>query len=371
MTPVNLERLNLGGYSAEPTQYELPDTAKPADVRLIEANRMLNFMVTATDVDPDLTVALAVETYADPGGPFKTPALPEKYRPVMADNKLIAGTYFARTDGNKRTPQKLIAAIYRFPTDQAARAAAEQMDRISYEGEESRRPVRLDGHPDIKASIKDDLSAIAVATRGPYVTLINYGASQPDQTSVTKTLEKGVADQLAKLDQLKPTPLEDILDTPIDPDGIMRRALPKSPTYSDPFTSELDFHAYSPAGELAFERNQALMKAAFAESGVDLVGRRYSVVYRTKDLASAFHLQSALVTLGHNDERIESPPGLADTRCIRLYEVDEIRHYQAMCAVVHGRYVGVVVAPQKLAGKVDPTLYERAAAQYAVLAKSE
>jgi hypothetical protein len=194
---------------------------------------------------------------------------------------------------------------------------------------------------------------------------------QPNQAALASNIGKTVDQQIARLDQQKPIPIDDLLDLPIDPDSIMRRALPKAPDYSDPFIAKDDFGVFEPSGELHFERNPSEIKQAFDETGVDLVGRRGGIVYRTRDLPAAFRLQSALTKTGKNDEILESPPGLPDARCVKLDVFDDARDFDELCAVVYGRYVAVVVARTPMGARLDPVLYQRAAAQYSILAKSE
>ncbi|MFI1240414.1 DUF7373 family lipoprotein [Nocardia salmonicida] len=367
--PVDISKLKLGSFSPEPTSYGLPESSKPEDVRRHESNRMLNFVIPATDVDPEINALTGVETFTVPSDPFRSPVLPDKYRPAMFDNKLVAGVYVVRTNGNMRSLKKLIISVLRFPTVQAARKAGDQMVHAS--PEEPTQGFAVEGHPDVLASSKDWASGVAYVTRGSYLVIANYSQPQPDEAKVKASVTKALDLQLTEMAELTPTPFEDVLDIPFDPDGIMRRALPEASDYSDPFSSDIDYYAYEPSGHLHYERNPVVMKQAYADSGVDLIGRRAGIVYRAQDLAGALHLQSALVTLGKNDEEIDPPPGLMDARCIQLYEADVLRHYNLMCAVIRDRYVGVVLAKAKAGGRVDPGLYERAAAQYAVLAKSE
>ncbi|MEU4706062.1 hypothetical protein AB0G00_06470 [Nocardia salmonicida] len=368
--PVDLTKLSLGSYSPEPHRYELSVVAKAKDVRDVESKRMLNYVILSTEIDPETDELAAVETYTDPGGPFTTPALPETLRPTLTDNSLLAGAYVARTDGDLRSPRRLIVSLLRFPTaDQAGRASADITQALRKENAQS-IPVAGAGMTEVTAFSTDWSAGTAVFSQELYTVIINYGRAESDQGAITSHLTKAVDLQLSKLRQLHPTQWEDVLDTPLDPDGIMRRALASElPNY--PFTVEKDFAAFHRDGHIHYERNVVLMMQAYADSGTDLIGRRFGITYRTRDLSGAFRLQSALTTLDKGDENIPSPPYLADARCIKLYEADRIRKIDLMCVVVRGRYVGAVFARSKLYGQVDPVLYERAAAQYTLLAKSE
>lgn len=368
--PVDVSNLKIGSYSPQPTRYDTTDIGEPRQVRELEARRMLNFVVPSIDVDPEIDELLAVETYTDASGPFSTPAMPEHFRPALSDNNLLAGVYVVRTNGKLRGTKKINIAVLRFPTDAMARNAFDQMGRITKEQEQPVRELPIEGRSEAFVSTEDGSSGRAIMTRGPFMIMISAAVPQPDESALSASLKKAIDLQITEIDRLQPTPWEDVLDTPVDPDGIMRRALPLSSDGNELLT-DVDFYAHQRTGQLHYERNPAVMKAAFLDNGVDLIGRRAGIVYRARDLDSAFRLQTALMTLREGDEELSAPPGLVDARCIRLYTADPERKQNQLCAVVRGRYVGVVGDKPGLAGGISPALYERAAAQYAVLANCE
>ncbi|MFR9752228.1 hypothetical protein ACL02S_14495 [Nocardia sp. 004] len=373
MAPVDLSALQTGAMETEPTPFNLkfgPDKAR--SVRFIEARRMLNYLVHPFDVDSDLTDSGSVRLIVSADSMSAEGPLPPIYKPVAEKNSLVAGAYIVRINGNLRSRKKLIISILRFATDNDSANAAADFDRITGEQGE-RHPIPIADHPDARATSADDITATAFQSHGPYVIVINAGVPTPDRDALASTIKKTTDLQIAQLDKQQPIPLNDLLDLPIDPDGIMRRAAPKAKDHSDPFFTvyEEDFGAYQPSGILHFERNPVRMRKAFEDSGVDLVGRRAGTVYRTSDLAAAFRLQTALTEPGKSDSVLDPPPGLSDARCLRLDAIDPNRNYTAFCAVVFGHYVAVVVSVFPTAARVDRALYERAAAQYSILAKSE
>ncbi|MEV0707549.1 DUF7373 family lipoprotein [Nocardia aurea] len=370
LTPVNIAALKTGAYTPEPSEFD-PSVSLPNDVHLIEARRMLGYLVHPADIDSDLSIAAEVRLFGNAEAPFNYSILPEKYRPAMVDNNLLAGVYVSHINENLRNRKKLIVSVLRFATETIATKAADELDRASYLDDAGRHTIAIEGHPDARASSNNDITAVSFIARGPFVVLTNTGVPQPDQSALSRVIRTTVDQQLTLLDQLKPTPWDDVLDAPFDLDSIMRRALPKAPDYSDPFWSYDDFGTYSPSGALHFERNPVEVAKAFEEAGVDLVGRRAGVVYRTRDLPAAFRLQSALVIAGKNDEVLDPPPGLPDVRCLRLDSSDLVRSFDGLCAIVYGRYVAVVVSKAPLTARIDHALNQRAAAQYAILAKSE
>ncbi|MEV0684096.1 hypothetical protein AB0I35_09540 [Nocardia sp. NPDC050378] len=366
--PADLSKLNMGSYTAEPYRYEFSSTAKAAELRRIESKRMLNYVISAADIDAEADELAGVETFKEPKDPFETPVFPDEFKPAIGDNTMVAGAYVARTDGNSRSPRRLIVSLLRFPTESAASKATTDLGRAIQE--KSPQQIKINDMPDVTAYSSSWSAGTAVAARGVYLVMINYGRAAPDETAVTTNLSKAMNLQLTKIEGLVPMAWEDVLDSPVDPDGIMKKALAsESPKY--PFDDQGDFGAYTPTAHLHYERNLPQVGKAYTASGVDLVGRRAGIVYRTRDLEGAFQLQVALTSLGKRDHETPAPSLMADARCVQLYEKDPVRNYDLLCAVVKGRWVGVVTARSKLSGQVDPVLYERAAAQYALLATTE
>ncbi|MEV6135766.1 hypothetical protein AB0L63_06815 [Nocardia sp. NPDC051990] len=369
LTPVDPKTLNTGPYKAEPTAYE-PDITSSADVRSIEAQRLLNYLTPSYEIDSDINVLGDIKVFFDGNQLAESNTFPEKYRSAGVDNNLLLGVYVSRINENLRSRKKLIISVLRFPTDTAAMKAANDFDSTT-NSDPGRHQVPITGHPDAKTSSTDDVTGISFLAHGPYVVMTNVGIPEPNQAGLTEVIRKTLDKQIARLDQTQPTPLDDILDLPVDPDSIMRRALPRASDYSDPYIYDWDFGPFQPTGELHFERNPAEAAKAFDESGVDLVARRGGIIYRTRDLSGAFRLQSTLTKAGKNDDVLDPPPGLHDARCVKLDKTDPYRLFDGLCAVVYGRYVGVVMSKMLSSARVDHALYQRAAAQYSILAKSE
>ncbi|WP_327112730.1 hypothetical protein OHB12_29540 [Nocardia sp. NBC_01730] len=368
MSPVDLTILKTGALATEPTAYN-PRITSANDVRFIEARRMLNYLVQPFDVDSDLTDVGYVKLIATPLSMVNPGAFPEKYQVVGEKYNVLAGAYVSRTNGNLRSTKKLIISILRFPTETDSRNAADEFDRITNE-EPGRHPVPIDGYPDARSTSGNDLAAIVFLQHGPYVITANAGVPEPNKDALASVLKKTIDRQIAELDKQQPVPLDDLLDLPLDPDGIMRRAAPSAKDYSDPFFGRDDFGPYQPSGILHFERNPIEVRTAFEEGGVDLIGRQSGTVYRTRDLPSAFRLQAALAKPEKNDEVVDPPPGLADTRCLKLDFRDINRLNKGLCVIVYDRYVAVVVSQFPDISRVDRQLLERTAAQYSILAKS-
>lgn len=369
LLPVDIASLNTGSYSPEPTEHDF-DISTVDELRLVESRRMLEYLVRPSEIDSEISVAGPLALFSGPGSMVGEMTFPAQYEPAAKDNNLLLGVYESRINGDLRKRKKLIISVLRFPTEEAGRKAAEQFDQITNSGP-GRHPLAVPGYPQALLSSADDITAVGFLAHGPYVVMVNTAVPEPDAAALTSIVDRTLRAQTARLDETTPTPLDDVLDLPLDPDSIMRRTLPKASDYSDPFFGDSDFGVYSATAALHFERDPELMRKAFEDSGVDLVARRGGILYRARDLSGAFRLQNALTTAGRKDDELPSPPGLDDVRCLKLDTPDETRNFDLFCAVVFDRYVGVVVSKATLSGGNDGTLYQRAAAQFAILANSE
>ncbi|WP_280266817.1 DUF7373 family lipoprotein [Nocardia wallacei] len=371
MTPANVAKLNLGPYSGTPGDYK-PDITLKDDVFPIESRRLMSVLVSPDEIDSEMTKLVTTQIIENNSSTFDDMlgVFPTSFKPVAERNNLIGGAYTSRGNGSRRSEKLLALAIMRFPSDKAAQAAAAEFEQDIASRHPERHPIPIAGHPAHSGSSTDALGTAFVA-HGPHVITASLTIPKPDATALSTGLKKVLDLQVARLDTTQPTSPDDMLDLPQNPSGIMRYALQLPDKIYDSSIKENTIGFYEPAGDLHFERDAAGLRRAFAESGVDLIARNDGVVYRTRDLESAFKLQTALTRLGRDDEEVPNPPGVTDSHCIKLDSREPIRDHTFICAVVYGRYVGVISAQAKMTGAVDPAFYQRAAAQYSILTKSE
>ncbi|MEV5837874.1 hypothetical protein [Nocardia sp. NPDC052112] len=370
MTPANLAALNTGPYQSTPQVYR-PKISYNTQVFHIESRRMMGYIVSPYQIDPDMKLLEAVRVIDQSSFRSITGEFPESYAPIAERNHLIGGALTTRSNGDLRNRKFMTISIMRFPNDAAARAAATEFDQDSANSLPGRHGIALDGVANAMASSVTDAKGWVYAWRGPFVVLSMVTVPKPDPNAIATQLKKMLQLQDARLAELNPTPVDDILDLPLDTDRIMSLALRAAKGSPGVFLREENIGIYSPTGQLHFERDAAVATKAFADAGVDLVGQNDGTVYRTRDLAAAFRLQTALTVLGKNDEEAADPPGVTDARCIQLDEAEPIRNDKYLCAMVYGRYVAVIGANATFSGNApDAAFYQRAAAQYSILAKN-
>lgn len=373
---VDLATLKYGAMVTEPTPYELRFGSFTAEtVRMIEGRRLLNVLVHPMDFMPDLDEPNYTRIFANSVGMNQDGGLPAEFNDAVVPNDLVAGVTTSRTNGSVRDFESMFVGILEFGTEDGAKNAAAAMYQVRMSRAEPRQPVAVPGYPHANGSASATNMSVS-QQHGPFVILASIQAPRLDQTMLVDTIKKSMDQQITALSEFTVIPADDLLDLPLDQDGIMRRAMGKSPV-GDPLTMSTydeDFGVFLPSGILHYERNTLEAQRAFVDAGVDLVGRRYSTIYRTRDVAAAFKLQTVLARRGKNDTVLEPPPGIADAQCVRLAEEDKNRGYNGFCVLVYDRYVAVVMSTaSRLLSmqQVDATLQERTAAQYAILAKSE
>ncbi|MEV0333023.1 hypothetical protein [Nocardia sp. NPDC050717] len=378
MTPVDLAALKTGAQVTEPTEFVEGFSSHTSErIRLIEGRRLLNVLVHPTDFFPSLNTLGFTKIFANADAMSKTGGIPPQYNDAVTSNKLVVGVTEVRTNGSVRNLETMHVGVLQFATEQDAKNAAAAMFQVTNTGERPRHPVTIPGYPTANASSADDTGVNAFQQHGPFVIVNSVSQPTPDVTGLADKIKKSMDAQIPALDKFKVIAPDDLMDLPRDQEGIVRRTMDKSAGSGDPFGMSFyneDFGVFEPSGILHYERNTLETRKAFEEAGVDLVGRRYSTVYRTRDVEAAFKLQTVLAKRDKNDTVLAPPPGIADAQCVRLAEEDKNREYNGFCVLVYDRYVAVVMSlasVSKAALEVDPVLQERTAAQYAILKKSE
>lgn len=363
-TPVAVDELETGVFPTGPADFE-PTVQTPLDVYALESRRMFGYLVSPHRVDPDLRYLDDTAVIVDGGRVFGT-LLPGEFEQVSTENYFVSGVVTARGNNSVREGKHMITALMRFGNEDYARAAARGFataaDRIS----PGREKLTIAGHESALAALTLSRDHAQVfAAHGPYVA-VGLLAAPADQAA---TMDDRIAElldlQFAALAELTPTPPDNMLDLPFDPEGMLRITLPSEYSVSAAFGGPIG--SYTPAGHLHFEYDAESLPN-YDRYEVDVVARNQAVVYRTGGPEQSFALQTALSRLGDYDEEIAGPPGITDARCVVRDTVPTSfgSHY---CVIVYGRYVAVIDGTG-VGELADPELYQRTSAQYAILANS-
>ncbi|BDT85118.1 DUF7373 family lipoprotein [Nocardia cyriacigeorgica] len=373
MSTVELEKLDFGIFPPEAHDYVFTTRRTSADVYRIESRRMLSYLVSPFEVDEDMSILESTRLLDVSPSTFDDDVLPTAFEPIAQQHHMFAGVSTRRSNGSLRAHKGMSIAILRFPSDSAAQAAADGFERILDDTAPERRPLTIPGHADAKGSARDSKGYLFQSS-GPYVIVSSLTWPEPDHQAIAQTLASMLDQQVPKVVALKPTAPEDILDLPTNPEGILRLAVKSPKTSATDLSSQnaaFKGGVFDAAGARHFNVDAVRLENVLTETGVDLVAHVEGTLYRTRDLEAAFHLQSTLAELGELDHEIPGPPGISDARCVSRDQYDPVFDTRTECVIVRGRYVARLISWGAAGGRIDPLLYQRTAAQYAILAKVE
>lgn len=368
-TAVDINLLRTGPFQTVPKSFEFETSANgPEMIKLIEGRRLLNYLVHPMDLDPSLVFPRQTFAFADGSDVPISGALRDEHKYVFRNNvNFITGVVATQSNGSVRNPKEISVAILQFSSEAESAKSVQELHQITLESTNA-RVIDIPESPITYATASDDKAIDTWKVHGPYLIMTSVRISSPDLNQLVSSVKKSLEMQTHSLDGQRPTPLDDVLDQPLDPENMLRRALARDKR--DLVGSTGEFGVLKPSAMLHYERHPAEARQKFEETGVDLIARRTSTVYRTRDLGSAFVLQNFLSKKGKNDIEMTPPPGIADAQCLRMDERDPHRNYDVMCAVVYDRYVAVVTESSLNAtAQIDHTLQERTAAQYVILKK--
>lgn len=170
-----------------------------------------------------------------------------------------------------------------------------------------------------------------------------------------------LVDEIEALKSYAPTPIAEFDSIPVDVDGLLSRTLPledsqKRMTYDQSML-------LSARAALHYEIHPASSKAAFENSGVDLVSFSGGRVYRARDAAGAARLMAALIAQNSVGWKpMDRPPNMPMVECFGTEDKTmNVSWYPPVCFVPIGRFVA------RVTGKNPQELYQKAAAQYKLL----
>ncbi|WP_280423032.1 DUF7373 family lipoprotein [Nocardia carnea] len=363
MSPVDLTTLDYGTFPTEPTPFEV-EVSSDWDIYALESRRMLDFLISPYTVDPDLRYLRETSILRE-GTDTLNDLTPEEFVPIANKNFFVSGVATGRSNNSLRNLKDTVIGLMRFGNDHYARTAAAEFNAFTESKSPTRQKVEPAGYEDAYAGISPDQQrAQLYAAHGPYVIVAGIQAPATEIDQTRERLKKILDLQSAALNDVTPTPPDEMLDLPTNPEGIVNLALPNEYQNSTAFD---DSGAFSAAAHLHWEYDAAAIPD-YNAYGVDLVARNNAVVYRTAGVPQAFALQNVLARPGKYDKEIEGPPGLADARCVQRDETS-LMFEPYYCVVVYDRYVALV-DDTGYGDLPSPELFQSTSAQYAILANS-
>lgn len=332
---------------------------------VIEAHRMADAVVGPWEVDPSMRkINASTRVWNQPRA--VSTSMPEPVPTIAAAHRFLTGFSSSRSsDAPAAALTALEIAVMRFPTVEDAAAAAPKM---SAETAARSQPVPIDGHPDASAAsaeVPGGVGMYSFTPRGVFV-IYTWARARDGNTDVAARATARALDlQKPRLDAFVPTPPDEFPNLPVDPDGVLARAVPVAP-------NELTVvhGSWNPRGALHYSTDPIVSGALFDEAHVTTVANALDTLYRTEKPADSTTLLDGLlaeVSREPNPRRtdIEPVPGLPATRCIDNGEVPpgapKTGSPRFECRFSVDRFVASLSSQQL------EDLHQRTAAQYLML----
>ncbi|WP_433670736.1 DUF7373 family lipoprotein [Nocardia sp. CA-136227] len=367
---VDLGKLDTGSYATKPQQLVPKDPARMS--RNLEALRLADAVPLPQQIDPALTHNLGgVHTFIDvkafgnssPFASFDNDAF------TAATPGLVAGfgTAAASNADTKNLGYTLRHSVMIFESDAAATAAAIALSGMRFDTITNPDPLQSTGYPSARVVWIPQFQALSswYAT-GRYVIgdVVNHHENVElkisDPNVMLALSDKAIGVTVERLKDFRPTPVDQLANLPIDPQGILKLTL---------IRPDGDQTAFALQGTLS--RDAALHReddpnegrALFDKYGVDFMGFGAGRLVRTRDAAAAEGFVG-VESVGRAWHRIDSPQGLPNARCVK-YQGPVVFQFPYRCMVAYGRYAAEAWSQQ------PQDVYQRISAQYAILANDK
>ncbi|UCZ60739.1 DUF7373 family lipoprotein [Mycolicibacterium phocaicum] len=352
--------LNPGNY---PTTPKPGPAMKPGaeSGRLIDAERLAEFVVGPWEVDPTL-ISISVATtgvYLQADGLVSVE--PGPMAQIAKDHQLINGFGSARgTVRGADHDNGMLILVLRFPTPDLANDAARQFSAQAPTVDRAtpKQPTSIPGHPEALAhesTMFDGKVAVTSYTpHGPYV-LYQFASSYGSIDTARQLITKALDLQSPRIDKFRPTDPAQFATMQLDPDGLLPRTVPTK--------EHILFQGlWGAHGFLHLEDDPIRAAAAWTTAGVDVISVRGTRLYRAKDADAATQLARKFAEPDGTNPTEPGPtvPGLPMAKCQAVNNTDvKARIYECSASLDRWVYAASSLQP------FDAT--QRMASQYLLL----
>lgn len=359
--PVDLAQLDVGNYATTPRVYA---TAKnPEQARMIEAERLANFVPMPSDIDPAFVSAnpSISKVFVDPKSSLGRIMNVSRFAEAAPD--FVAGFLSSAGTAPDNRGTDLVNAVLIFPDEQKAAAAAAALERVDFEANNRNTPVQIPRYPAAHAHWQPQEQSIgswfATGKFVVYTWIFDYAKiflEKVDLPALLTLVEKSLDTVVPAIGRFTPTPVDQLMTVPIDMDGMLSRALPRprEDSWIDPPG------AYTGAGALHFTTDSAEDRRIIEAAGVDRYATDGTDLFRARDAAAAAQLREQRGGLTKKFRGAEAPKGLPAAHCKEYIgrQTVVVRFY---CSVSYDRYAAFAWSHQLLDAQ------QRISAQYALL----
>ncbi|MCU1645298.1 MAG: hypothetical protein JWN03_5573 [Nocardia sp.] len=366
---VNLSTLDVGNLTTQPKYYDKPTVFDMA--KQVEAMRLGGYIPLPVEVDPDVKypaqpMSGRVRTFVD----FGSEAITSRVTADPAVLKSLAKGFLSGFVSSGKSDEKISLSyelenvVLLFTDEKSATDAAQALGQADFDSTPGAQRLQIDKYPAAYALASSDDGGPVRSwyATGKFVILTNIFDSVMAEIK-SGDLPKQIGRVQRSLDVLPPalakfpaTPVDKLMDIPVDPDAVLARAL--STFADDPSESGMP-GVYDRQGGLQVVQGPGEVKL-FADAGVDRVAWKGDYIFRARDAAGAAAIVAAHSETSRLYRPVDSPKNLPNAICRKYIGPDTsaIAHY---CFVTYGRFAAEVSASQLLDAQ------QRISAQYAML----
>ncbi|MBF6297594.1 hypothetical protein IU459_08555 [Nocardia amamiensis] len=359
--PVDLAQLDVGNYATTPR--ELGTVKNPDQARMVEAERLANFVPAPSDIDPAFVHAnpSISKIFIEPKNALGRIMDVSRFAEAAPD--FVAGFLSNAGSAPDNRGTDLVNAVLVFPDEQKAAAAAAALERVDFEANERNAPVQIPKYPAAHAHWQPQEQSIgswfATGKFVVYTWIYDYLKIFLEKVELSELLtlvEKSLDTVVASISRFTPTPVDQLMTLPIDMDRMLDRTLPRprEDSWIDPPG------AYTGQGALHFTTDSAEDRRRIEAAGVDRFATDGTDVFRARDAAAAARLREERGGLSKKFRGSESPKGLPAAQC-KEYIGNKTIAIRFYCSVSYDRYAAFAWSHQLLDAQ------QRISAQYALL----
>ncbi|WP_405167203.1 hypothetical protein OG203_20200 [Nocardia sp. NBC_01499] len=358
---IDLSKLDIGNYDAAPRQLGTVKSLEQA--RIIEAERLGNFVPAPLDIDPRFAHGnpFVATVFTDPKFALGKIMAVDRFAEAAPD--FVAGFQsYGRTDADTKGID-LMNAVMIFPDEQKATDAAAALERVDHEASDRNTAVPIPKYPAAHAHWQPDQQSIgswyATGKFVVYTWIYDYlkvYLEKVDLPPMVALVQQSLDTVVPSIAKFSPTPPDQLMSLQIDMDGMLNRTIarPKEDSWLNPpgaYNGRTALHFVNdPPGTLGDIEKAGADR--YATNGVDL--------YRARDATAAAALQKAIGGLTKRFKSAAAPANLPAADCHEYIgrEMMAIRFY---CSVAYDRYAAFSASPQLLDAQ------QRISAEYALL----
>jgi hypothetical protein len=341
------------------------------DGPIVEGQRMAEFVVGPWEVDPGLRNLNPIGTLVYKNAESLGVSLLAPAPAIAAAHQFLVGfssdRFFEGPTGQSRA---LRNAVLRFATHQAAGAAATELSTVldSPGGTGPRQRFAVPGHPEARAqtfTLGDGTTVVESYTpHGPYVLYNLARAADGNPDAAAQLIGRALDLQHPRIDEFVPTDPAAFAELPVDPTGLLARALPVPAGQLN-----IAHGAWQPRAALHYQRDPPLSATLFDQAAVLTVAHAMVTVYETRDPAGAQRLLDGFLAEAAADNPDRKPvpgvPGLPTAKCFdngqASYDSPPFAQPRFDCRYAVEHYMVSITATR------DVEAQQRAAAQYLML----